>query len=1178
MPETGGRKPEKTSTEYQVTSNKKNMSFVHLHSHTSYSLLDGAGKVKKMISEAKRLGMESLAITDHGNLYGVLDFYSQAKKQGIKPIVGIEAYVAPQSRKFHKAVEGESHSYHLVLLAKNETGFKNLIKLSSASFLEGFYYRPRIDKELLKQYSEGLIALSACMKGEIPFKLRRERKKQATETAEYLLELFGDDFYLEVQDHGIPEEHVVYPMVYNLAKEMGIPVVATNDVHYLHKKDNQAHDILLCIQTGKDRDDPNRMRYNTQELYLKSPEEMYALFKDKPDVVERTLEVADKIDLKIDFDQMYLPEFPIPESEGKIVADEYLEKLARKGLEKKFDKVNPEAEKRLEYELDVIKKMKYAGYFLIVQDFIDAARQKDIPVGLGRGSAAGSLVAYSLGITDVDPLKYDLLFERFLNPDRISMPDIDIDFCYERRDEVIDYVKDKYGKKNVAQIITFGTMASRGVIRDVSRVLGIPIPVADTISKKIPIHQGKPMPLEKAFDKLPELKKLKEEGDEKIQELIEYSKTLEGLSRHASVHAAGIIIAPGDITDYAPLCTSSDKQVTTQWTMGWAEAIGLLKMDFLGLRNLTVIHNTELMIREKYDKDFSIRDIPLDDSKTFKLFGKGQTVGIFQFESAGMQDYLRKLKPNRVEDLIAMNALYRPGPMDMIDDFIGRKKGKKEFTYLHPKLETILKETYGIIVYQEQVMRITSELGGFSLGEADIMRRIMGKKKKEEMLSQKEKFFNGCIKNGIDKKIAQQIADLIEKFASYGFNKSHSAAYALIAYQTGYLKSNYPAEFMASNLTSEVSNADKIILLMDECRKMGIEVVPPDVNYSFAKFIPLSEKKIAFGMKAIKNVGSGAIESIIKGREEAEKYENIFHLLQNVDMRLVNKKVLESLVQCGALDSLEGNRSQQFNSIEMAIDFAQNFQEKNRKNQGQHSLFDLHEEVNDVVMFPELPNLPDWTDQEKHKKEKEFIGFYISGHPLSKYESIIKLYQTKFNNSNTNNGNGSKSYVNICGMVTDIRHLIDKKNNKMAFVKIEDFNNTYEAVVFGSVFPKVEKQLEVDAPLLLRGRLNSDLDDPVIKIICEEVYKLEDAPNELTESIILRIDKSKLSEQKITYLKNVLHSYPGKSSIYFQVALNGKEEINMVAKKLKVGVNLTLLKELENILQPENIKVKVKNN
>jgi DNA polymerase-3 subunit alpha len=665
------------------------------------------------------------------------------------------------------------------------------------------------------------------------------------------------------------------------------------------------------------------MRYNTQELYLKSPEEMYKLFKDNPGVLERTVEVAEKTNLEIDFSKRYLPEFPIPTNEGQATPDEYLEKLARKGVEERYEKSDAKIDKRVDYELNIIKKMGFAGYFLIVQDFIQAARNKDIPVGLGRGSVAGSIVAYGLGITNVDPLKYDLLFERFLNPERISMPDIDIDFCFERRDEVLEYVKEKYGRKNVAQIITFGTMASRGVIRDVSRVLKIPIPRADAIAKKIPLIQAKPMPVEDAFEKVPDLKKLLGERDPQIEELVEYSKTLEGLSRHASVHAAGILIAPDDITNYVPLALTPDKQITTQWTMGWCEAIGLLKMDFLGLRNLTVIHNTEKMIQKRYDENFSIENIPLDDTNTYQLFGKGNTIGIFQFESSGMQEYLRKLKPNRIEDLIAMNALYRPGPMDMIDDFIARKKGVKEITYLHPKLEPILQETYGIIVYQEQVMRITSELGGFSLAEADIMRRIMGKKKKKEMKGQKDKFIQGCIGHGIDKKIAGEIADMIEKFASYGFNKSHAAAYALIAYQTGYLKSNYPAEFMAANLSSEVNNTDKIVLLIDECRKMGIEVVPPDINYSQSKFEPLSKSKIAFGLEAIKNVGAGAIKSIIINREKESEYKNIFQLLQHVDLRLVNKKVLESLVQSGAMDSLEGNRAQNFHIIETAIEFGQ---------------------------------------------------------------------------------------------------------------------------------------------------------------------------------------------------------------------------------------------------------------
>ncbi len=911
------------------------MSFVHLHAHTHFSLLDGAAKIKALVKEAKRLGMDSLAITDHGNMYGTLEFYTTARKNDLKPIIGCEAYIAPGDRRVHRAVEGESHSYHVVLLAKNETGYKNLIKLTSYAYLQGFYYRPRIDRELLKEYSEGLVVLSACMKGEIAYKLRQGRKQAAIEAAEFYLETFGDDFYFEIQDHGIPEEHHTYPMVFDLAKEMGVPVVATNDVHYLHKKDSEAHDILLCLQTGKDRDDPNRMRYNTQELYLKSPEEMQKIFREYPDVVERTLEVAEKIDLQIDFSKRYLPEFPIPESEGEITAGAYLEKLARAGTQRKYANVDKKVNDRLEYELKIIEKMGFAGYFLIVQDFINAARERDIPVGLGRGSAAGSLVAYALGITDVDPLRYDLLFERFLNPERISMPDIDIDFCFERRDEVIEYVREKYGKRNVAQIITFGTMASRGVVRDVSRVLKIPIPKADAIAKKIPVFQGKPMPIEQAFERIPELKELSAEQDPQIHELVEYAKTLEGLARHASVHAAGILIAPDDITNYVPLAVTSDKQITTQWTMGWCEAIGLLKMDFLGLRNLTVIHNSEKMIRERHDPEFSIKNIPLDDEKTFELFGHGNTIGIFQFESSGMQEYLRKLKPNRVEDLIAMNALYRPGPMDMINDFIARKKGEKEIIYLHEKLEPILQETYGIIVYQEQVMRITSELGGFTLAEADLMRRIMGKKKKEEMQAQKDKFIEGCIKNHIDKKVAHQIADMIEKFASYGFNKSHSAAYALIAYQTGYLKSNFPAEFMAANLSSEVNNTDKVVTLIDECRKMGIEVVPPDVNYSAAHFVPLEKQKIAFGLTAIKNVGSGAIRSIIEHREKLKQYENIFQMMQHVDLRLVNKKVLESLAQAGALDSLEGNRAQNFHAIENAIEFGQDFQSRKNRHAGQ---------------------------------------------------------------------------------------------------------------------------------------------------------------------------------------------------------------------------------------------------
>jgi DNA polymerase-3 subunit alpha len=1152
------------------------MSFVHLHNHTHFSLLDGACKIHELILETKRLGMDSLAVTDHGNMYGVLEFYTEAIKHEIKPIIGCEVYLAPRERTKHAPVEGEPNSYHLVLLAKNKTGYKNLIKLTSYAFIQGFYYRPRIDKDLLKQFSEGLIVLSACLKGEVTSKLRQGRREAAIAAVEFYQQVFGDDFYLEVQNHGLAEEQTAYTAVQDLAREMGVPLVATNDVHYLHKKDHLAHDILLCLQTGKDRDDPNRMRYQTDELYLKSAEEMYARFKGQADILERTLEVAGKIDLRLDFGQRHLPAFPIPPSEGQTMKpDEYLEKIARRGLEKRYTNVSTEQVQRLEYELTVIKKMDFAGYFLIVQDFINAARERNIPVGLGRGSAAGSLVAYALGITNIDPLKYDLLFERFLNPERISLPDIDIDFCYERRDEVIDYVKEKYGKNNVAQIITFGTMASRGVIRDVSRVLKIPIPQADAIAKKIPVIQGKPLPLSEAFKIVPELKKLSEEDDPKIAELLEFSKTLEGMARHASVHAAGILIAPDDITNYVPLAITAEKEVTTQWTMNWCEAIGLLKMDFLGLRNLTVINKTEEMIRKRHDPDFSIEKIPMNDPPTFELFGKGNTVGVFQFESSGMQDYLRKLKPNRLEDLIAMNALYRPGPMDMIDDFIARKKGQKEITYLHPKLEPILSETYGIIVYQEQVMRITSTLGGFSLAESDLMRRIMGKKKKKEMEGQKEKFISGSVKNKIDVKIAREIAEMIEKFASYGFNKSHAAAYALIAYQTAFLKSNYAAEFMAANLSSEVHDTDRIVVLIDDCRRMGIEVIAPDINISEAHFEPKDKDKIAFGLVAIKNVGHAAIQSILEQRKKTAPFAGIFQLLQNVDLRLVNKKVLENLIQSGAMDSLEGTRAQKFHAIEKALELGQSLQSRKRKAGEQKSLFDVNPEVNDTLTYPALPDVPAWSVQDTLAREKEALGLYLSGHPLGKYKNILTLYRSKLDNKNGAAFN-EEGNVRICGMITEIRTLLDKKQNKMAFIKLEDFDRTYEAVIFGSIYKNVENLVKKDALVLVQGRLNSSLDDPVIKIICDEVYDLEKVPALLTEYLIVRVDNTQITKQKIADLHKTLYAHRGKLPVYFKVTLNGTEEVNMISRKMQVQIDHKLLDELIGLIGFENLKVKVK--
>ncbi|KAA3617495.1 MAG: DNA polymerase III subunit alpha [Calditrichaeota bacterium] len=1153
------------------------MSFVHLHSHTHYSLLDGAGRLNDMVNKAGDLGMNALAITDHGNLFGSVEFYNACKKKNIKPIIGCEAYIAPGKHDFRQKMEGEKNYYHLILLAKNQTGFKNLIKLSSIAYLDGMYYKPRIDFDLLTQYSEGLIATSACMSGPIAWKLRQGKKAEAIKMAEDYLTLFGDDFYFEIQDHQIPEEQHVYPQVYDLAKEMGVKVVATNDTHYLDHGDHEAHDILICLQTGKDRDDPNRMRYGTEQLYMKSPDEMFNLFKDKPHVLENTLEIADKINLELDFSARHLPTFKIPESEGNLSEDDFLKTLALRGAEKKFSNVSKEVIDRIDFELGVIRDMGFAGYFLITQDFIAAARDRDIPVGLGRGSAAGSMVAYTLGITDVDPLKYDLLFERFLNPARITMPDIDIDFCVERREEVIDYVKDKYGKRNVAQIITFGTMASKGVVRDVGRVLKVPLPKTDAIAKLVPVEGAKPIPLERAFKEVPELNEIAESEDIQMQELVKYSKTLEGIARNTSTHAAGVIIAPEDVSNYVPLYKTKEGDVCTQWTMGASEQMGMLKMDFLGLRNLTVIQKAEKMIHAKHNKDFSAQDIPLDDEKTFKLFGDGLTVGVFQFESSGMQEYLKKLKPSRVEDLIAMNALYRPGPMQMIDDFIDRKYGRKEIEYLHPKLKPILEETYGIIVYQEQVMRIASDLGGFSLADADLMRRAMGKKKAEVMQEQKKFFVEGCIKNEIDKKIASTIFDLIEKFAQYGFNKSHSAAYALIAYQTAYLKAHYTAEFMSANLTSELTNLSRVMVLMEECRKLGLTINPPNVNYSVANFTPLDENTIAFGMAAIKNVGANAINNIVHVREENGEFSSLYELVQKVDLRLVNKKVLENLAMAGALDSFKGNRSQLFNSVETAIEFGQNVQ-SGAKDKNQIGLFDGGDmAIEESIKEPALPDIPDWSLNEKLKKERELLGFYISGHPLDPYKTIISLYTSKFlkENETEKESTPKSKTIRICGQVNELRTLFDRKQQKMAFVKLEDFDHSYEGVVFGSVFPKCEEHLKQDAIVFIQGTLNSEPDDNLIKLVVESVYSADSVPEKFTDSVMLHVNREKLNEELLHQLKMTIKSSPGKNKLLFNFDFNGEGTIRLKAGKSGVTMTSPTLKQLCSLLGDENVKIKM---
>ncbi|MDP2830915.1 MAG: DNA polymerase III subunit alpha, partial [Candidatus Omnitrophota bacterium] len=908
--------------------------FVHLHLHTQYSLLDGACRIPEILAIAKSFKMDSLAITDHGSMFGAIEFYLEAQKTGIKPIIGCEVYVAPQSRLEKKSGGREDAANHLILLARNEEGYHNLMKLVSIGYLEGFYYRPRIDKEVLAQHAAGLIGLSACLKGEIPCLILQKRFNDAIKAADTYQNILGKgNFYLEIQGNSIPEQKIVNTGMIKISGELGIPLVATNDVHYPTKDRAAAHEALLCIQTQTTLDDPKHMRFQTEEFYFTSPEEMKKLFSECPEALKNTLEIAARCNLELDFTQMHLPKYSPPGGKNK---EEFLLELCEKGLTAKNLERNPEVQKRLDHELKIIRHMGFISYFLIVWDFIAYAKSQSIPVGPGRGSAAGSLVSYLLGITDLNPLKYGLLFERFLNPERLGLPDIDIDFCYERRQEVIDYVTKKYGQENVAQIITFGTMQARAVIRDVGRVMAIPYAEVDRIAKLIPAELE--MTLKKALESEPELNNLYK-NDPQITKLISIALSLEGLNRHASVHAAGVIIADKPLSNYMPVFKTGDDQITTGYSMGTLEKIGLLKVDFLGLRTLTVIDETSKLIKKIRGIQIDFEKLPLDDQNTYKLLASSHTIGIFQVESSGMRDLLKKLIPERFEDLIALLALYRPGPIGsgMLDDFMKRKHGIIPIKYEHPKLEPILKETYGIMVYQEQIMQIASVLAGFSLAQADILRKAMGKKIPEVMEKERENFLSGCVKNGIKESTASKIFDLIEYFSGYGFNKSHSTAYALISYRTAYLKANYPVEFMTALLTSERDNTDKIVEYVNESLRMGLKVQPPDINESEALFKVEDASTIRFGLLAIKNVGRGAAESIVRQREKL-KFKSLEDLCQRKDLRLANRKVLESLIKCGALDYFGAGRAKMFASLDIILERAQKIQKD--KSSGQLSFYD----------------------------------------------------------------------------------------------------------------------------------------------------------------------------------------------------------------------------------------------
>jgi len=1140
--------------------------FVHLHNHSDYSLLDGAQTVQTLVNTIDDLGMDSVALTEHGNMFSVIPYYKAAKKAGIKPIIGCETYVSVGSRFEKKPrADGGWGNNHLVLLAQNYKGYQNLMKLVTFGYLDGFYYRPRVDIDLLKEHNEGIICLSGCLKGEVTEKMLKDDWDGAKEAALRFAEIFENRFYLEVQNHGIPDEAQNIQNMKKLAGELNLPLVCTNDAHYAKHEHWEAHDVHICLGTGKDRDDPNRLRYATPEFYFKTQDQMYEMFKDVPNAIENTRKIADSIDIELPMGDYHLPNFPIPEDASDKDPDTYLQKLCETGVQNQYGDIKPELRSRLDHELKVIKKMGFAGYFLITADFVKYAKDNDIPVGPGRGSAAGSLVSYSLGITTIDPMRHNLLFERFLNPDRISMPDIDIDFCIERRGEVIDYIKDQYGEKSVTQIITFGKMKARQVIRDVGRVLGYSFGEIDRLAKLIPTTLN--ITLEDALKQSPDLR---EAGEGQYKDVIEYSKVLEGMNRHASTHAAGVVIAPGDLTDFVPLYRSPQGDVTSQYDMKGLETLGLLKLDFLGLRNLTVIDNALKLLKER-GENIDIEKIPMDDAKVYKIFAKGLTIGVFQFESSGMREFLKKLKPTVIEDLIAMNALYRPGPMENIDDFISRKHGKKKIEYAHPVMEAILEETYGIIVYQEQVMQIAHEVAGFTLAEADIMRRAVGKKIKKLMDELKVKFIDGALeKHNIPKKRGKEIYELIEKFAEYGFNKSHSTAYAYVAYQTAWLKTHYPAEFMSANLTSEMSNIDRVVILINECRKLKIEVDPPDVNISSTNFRPVNHKTISFGLNAIKNVGTKALDQIVESRDKHGKFDSLFDFTANVSLKSVNRKVLESLNMAGALDGLEGNRAQKYAVIETALKYGQTIQENKARNQV--DLFGASSaNGQDTSMVPSLPQAEEWSEAQLLEKEKEVLGMYLSGHPLLKYAEDLEEFSNFDFTDNIEQRNGSK--VRVGGSICDVKMHFDRKNNQMAFFKLDCLGGQAEILAFSDTFAKYKDLIKNDSVVFISGKPTDETDFSELKMIADDIVNVEKAREIYSKNVNIRIEPDQMSPTDVDALLNMAKEHVGGCGLMFHMASERGKQQRIYAHNVKVSAHSSFLKKLRDTYGKQNVWV-----
>ena len=1135
--------------------------FIHLHNHTDYSLLDGAASIKKMVAKAKKMGMKHLAITDHGNMFGALHFYRECKANDINPIVGCEFYVAPGNRSIKSGNDKKSRSNHLILLAKNYEGYKNLMVLASKAYTEGFYYKPRIDDELLMEYSSNLICTSSCLAGYIPRKLLDNQFEDAKKKAEQYLEIFGKgNFYLELQDHGIPEQKIVNEKIMALSKETDIPLVASNDMHYLDKEDANAQDILICIGTNRKKHEAKRMKFPSSEFYMKSKEEMYEIFSYVPEALTNTVKIAESCNLEIKLPGPLLPDYSIPENFNN--PDDYLRYLTNEGLEKRYPEITDEIKERANFELDIIINMGFTGYFLIVWDFIHYARENDIPVGPGRGSGAGSIVAFGLMITDIDPLKYDLIFERFLNPDRVSMPDFDIDFCFERRQEVIDYVTRKYGKDRVGQIITFGTLKAKAVIRDVARVLDFPYAESDLISKLIPSDPK--MTLSKAIDLEPKLKELEQKGD-KFKELIDTGKRLEGLSRHASTHAAGVVIGKSILTDYVPLYRDSKTgSISTQYTMDLLEDCGLVKMDFLGLKTLTLIKNTETLIKRN-DPDFSTENIPEEDLETFKLLGKGKSVCVFQFESSGMQGILKQAKPDSIEDLIALNALYRPGPMQYIPQFIDSKSGKQAIKYPDPSLIDVLKQTYGVIVYQEQVMKVAQIIGGFSLGKADILRRAMGKKKVKEMDKMKIEFIEGAVTKGFTTIKAEDIFEMLVPFAGYGFNKSHAAAYSVIAYKTAYLKANYPAEFMAANLTNEINTPDKMTLYITETKSMGLKILPPNVNLSYKNFA-VANGDIIYGLVGVKNVGAAAVEEIIRAREDQGKYTSFIDFLEKVDLKSINRKVMESLINCGAFDSFEENRATLIHNSERVIDFVSKI--KAQSMFGQTSLFDSND--NSALPSFEIENIQELPVLELLNNEKELLGYYFSGHPMDKYRNIWQK-SINLNLNKTDKAMADRKYT-VMGTIISSRVITTKRGQQMAFLQIEDFEGSIELIIFPKIWEEKSIYLSVDSVVGFAGKIDASRGDP--KLLVDEVFRPEEMKESQNSEVHIKMGRN-FDEDDLILLRSFLIDNQGNSSVYLHMvsATNNSDTVVKVSGQITVGASETILKEVETYPNIEEVWV-----